>query len=287
MDTRRMKEVMGEFSHEERNEIYGCFVKEEKKKEQELKSAFYRQLRAICTNPFLALEKSHSYHVDQRLKCIEALSDFIEEFYESAERGKQDNKAYRKESMKRTADSFALMGMLHGKEFPEKEKIRVNRDDSDSAPLCLNYLFYTGLVLSIPDKLESQIEIRAEYRIPISELSVVYFVDFAIFRKNDNKLLYIIECDEKYHESEEQKVKDKNREDAIKFLFPNCKFHRIPEDEIYVMKSPDVSAIKRAKQFWDQVEKEWEIGLKSEVKSELGKEASCAKGFFKRLSFLK
>lgn len=277
MEPEKIKEVLGKFNHEERNEIYGWLVKEEREKELD----FYRQLQAICTKPFLSLEKSHSYQVDQRVRCMKALPGFVVDFYESTEKGKKNDVAFKKES--RTADCFALMGMLHGKEFPEKERIRVDRGNSDSILIYLNYLFYTGLVLSMPEKLEPQIKIEAEYRVPIPELNKVYFVDFALFRKNDNKLIYLIECDEEYHK--EQEEKDRKREEIIKSLFPTCRFCRISVDEIYVMGDSRVSSIKRAKQFWDQVEKEWEIELESD-RTELEKKVTGSKEFFKGLSFL-
>lgn len=279
MDLERIEEVLGEFSSDERNEIYAILVK----KEQEKAISYYKQLRAICTKPFLSLEESHSYQVDQRVKCIKALPTFVKDFHESAERGKKDKNSYKKEAMKRTADSFAFMGMLHGKEFPEKEKIKLDRDNVNSDPIYLNYLFYLGLVLSIPKELEPHIEIHAEYRIPIIKSSEVYYADFALLRKYDNELMYIIECDEKYHDDEDQKVKDKNREIAIKCQFPQCKICRIPEEEIYLMKSPDVSAIKRAKQFWDQVAMESDMVIKDEGGSDLVEETSFSKGIFKRL----
>lgn len=279
MDKNRIKEVLGGFSHEERNEIYGYLVKYEKEKE----SDYYRQLLAICTKPFLSLEETHSYQLDQRVRCIKSLPDFIENFYESTERGKKNDNAFKKESMKRTADSFALMGMLHGKEFPEKKRIKAKRDNPNSDLVYLNYLFYTGLVLSMPEKLEPQIKIEAEYRVSIPELNHVYFVDFAVIQKEDNKLLCLIECDEEHHKDQEEE--DKVREKEIRSQFPDCRFCRIPVDEIYVMRDSSVSAIKRAKQLWDQVEKDLRIELKSELKSESTEEGSFSKSIFRRLSF--
>jgi len=67
--------------------------------------------------------------------------------------------------------------------------------------------------------------IRAEYvfQKEISYVDQVRFVDFYL----PEPLALIIEVDGGYHDTEDQKVKDADREDFIKYVYPRAEFFRI------------------------------------------------------------